>query len=84
MEQFKFTVEDKVRISKNKRKIFNKVYTPHWTEELFLIDKIQYTNPTTYKLNDLNNEEIKGSFYEPELLKPKEEVFRIDKIIRRD
>ena len=50
MEQFKFTVEDKVRISKNKRKIFNKVYTPHWTEELFLIDKIQYTNPITYKL----------------------------------
>ena len=51
---------------------------------MFTIDKIQYTNQTTYKLKDLNNEEIQGSFYEPELLKAKQEVFRIDKVIRRD
>ena len=29
-------------------------------------------------------EEIKGSFYEQELQKSKQETFRIDKIIRRD
>ena len=61
-----------------------KGYTPNWTEEIFTIDKIQYTNPITYKLKDLNNEEIQGSFYEPELLKAKQEVFRIEKVIRRD
>ncbi|KAL9950822.1 hypothetical protein ACROYT_G043386 [Oculina patagonica] len=33
---------------------------------------------------DLNNEDIQGSFYEPELLKAKQDVFRIDKVIRRD
>ena len=80
----KFKVGDKVRISKYKRKIFDKGYTPNWTEEVFIVDKIQYSYPITYKLNDLNNEEIKGSFYEPELLKAKQEVFRIDKVIRRD
>ena len=80
----KFKVGDRVRISKYKRKTFDKGYTPNWTEEIFTIDKVQYTNPITYKIKDLNNEEIQGSFYEPELLKTKQEVFRIDKIIRRD
>ena len=80
----KFKVGDKVRISKYKRKVFDKGYTPNWSEEVFTVDKIQYTNPITYKLIDLNDEEIKGSFYEPELLRTKQDVFRIDKVIRRD
>ena len=80
----KFKVGDKIRISKYKRKVFDEGYTPNFTEELFIMDKIQYTNPITYKLKDLNDEEIKGSFYEPELLKAKQEIFRIDKVIRRD
>ena len=79
----KFKVGDKVRISKYKRKIFDKGYTPNWTEEVFTVDKIQYTNPIAYKLKDLNDEEIRGSFYEPELLKAKRDVFRIEKIIRK-
>jgi len=81
---FKFKVGDKVRISKYKRKVFDKGYTPNWTEEVFTIDKIQYTNPITYRLEDLNAEEIKGSFYDPELLKAKQHIFRIEKIIRRN
>ena len=75
-----------MRISKYKRKIFGKGYTPNWTEEIFIINEIQYTNPITgYKIkNLLNGEEIKGSFYESELLKAKQDVFRIEKVIRRD
>ncbi|KAL9986292.1 hypothetical protein ACROYT_G000416 [Oculina patagonica] len=80
----KFKVGDKVRISKYKRIVFDKGYTPNWSEEMFVITKIQHTNPITYKLKDLNNEDIQGSFYEPELLKAKQDVFRIDKVIRRD
>ena len=80
----KFEIGDKVRISKYKRKIFDKGYAPNWTEEVLTIDKIRYTNPITYKLKDLNNEEIQGSFYELEILKAKQDVFRIDKVIRRD
>ena len=80
----KFKIGDEVRISKYKRKVFDKGYTPNWSEEIFTVDKIQYTNPLTYKLKDLRGEDIQGSFYEPELLKAKQEVFRIDKVIRRD
>ena len=80
----KFKVGDKVRISKYKRKVFDKGYTENFSEEMFTIDKIQYTNPITYKLKDLRGEDIQGSFYEPELLLAKQQVFRIDKVIRRD
>ncbi|KAL9954543.1 hypothetical protein ACROYT_G042094 [Oculina patagonica] len=80
----KFKVDDRVRISRYKRMVFDKGYTPNFSEEIFIVDKIQYSNPITYKLKDLNNVEIQGSFYEPELLKAKQAVFRIDKVIRRD
>jgi len=43
----KFKVGDKVRIlSKYKRKVFDKGYTPNWTEEVFTIDKIQELKST--------------------------------------
>ena len=80
----KFKVGDKVRISKYKRKIFDKGYTPNWTEEIFAIDKIQYTNPITYKIEDLNGENIIGTFYNQELSRAKQEVFRIEKSLKRD
>ena len=62
----KFKVGDRVRISKKKGK-FEKGYTTRWTREIFLIEKILNTNPVTYKIKDLKDEEIKGSFYEQEL-----------------
>ena len=80
----KFKVGDKVRISKYKRPVFDKGYTPNWTEELFKVNKIQYINPVTYELKDLNNVEINGSFYESELLKAKHDILRIDKVIKID
>ena len=43
----KFKIRHKVRISKYKRKTFDKGYTTNWTEEIFTVDKIQYTNPIT-------------------------------------
>lgn len=52
----KFKVWDKVRISKYKSKRFVKGYTPNWTEEMFIVDKVLYTNPITYKIKDLKNE----------------------------
>ena len=77
-------IGDKVRISKYERKVFDEGYTANWTEEIFLVDKIQSTNPITYRSMDLNNEEIQGSFYELGLLKAKQYIFRFDKVIRRD
>lgn len=43
---------------KYKRQLFDKGYTPNWTEEIFIFDKIKYTNPITYQLKDLKNEKI--------------------------
>ena len=78
----KFSVEDKVRISK-KKKTFEKGYTTRWTEEIFTIVEVKRTSPGTYKIADLNEEEIKCTFYEPELQKTSRELFRIEKVIKR-
>ena len=78
----KFSVGDKVRITK-KKKTFEKGYTPRWTEEVFSIDEVQYTNPPTYKLKDWNDEKVIGSFYEPELQKTSQDIFRIEKVLRK-
>ena len=79
----KFSVGDEVRITK-KKKVFEKGYTTRWTEEIFTIKEIRETNPITYKLEDLQGEEIKGTFYEPELQKTEQQVFKIEKIIKKE
>ena len=43
-------------VSANIKKHFEKGYTPNWTEEIFIIDKINMTNPVTYQVRGLNNE----------------------------
>ena len=78
----KFSVGDRVRISK-KKKTFEKGYTTRWTEEIFTITKILNTKPVTYKIADLNGEEIDGTFYEPERQKTSQQVFRIEKVIEK-
>ena len=71
---------DHVRITW-KKKIFDKGYTQRWTEEIFTISKIQLTIPVTYKITDYYGEDIQGSFYEQELQKKQQDIFRIEKII---
>ena len=78
----KFKVGDHVRISKYKN-IFAKGYTPNWSEEVFVVSKIKNTVPWTYVINDLNGEEITGTFYEKELQKTNQKEFRIEKVIKR-
>ena len=79
-----FAIGDKVRILKYKRQVFDKSYTPNWTEEIFVIDKVLPTKPVMYSIVDLMGESIKGSFYEQELQRAKQQTFRIEKVIRRD
>ena len=62
----KFKVGHHVRISKYKN-IFAKGYTPNWSGEIFVVNKVQNTVPWTYLIKDLNGEDIVGSFYEKEL-----------------
>ena len=77
----KFKVGDHVRISKYN--IFAKGYTPNWSEEIFLIKEIKNTVPWTYVINDLNEEEIIGTFYQKELQKIDQQEFRIEKVIKK-
>ena len=74
----KFKVGDHVRISKYKN-IFAKGHMSNWSEEVFVIKKVK----NTVIINDLNGEEITGTFYEKELQKTNREEFRIEKVIRR-
>ena len=81
-KDLKFKVGDRVRISKY-RNIFAKAYTPNWSEEVFVTKKVKNTVPWTYVINDLNGQEIMGTFYEKELQKTSQEEFRIEKVIKR-
>ena len=81
-ENPKFKIGDYVRISKYKN-IFAKGYMPNWSEEVFIISKIKNTVPWTYVINDLNGEEIIGTFYEKELQKTDQKEFRIEKVLNR-
>ena len=44
------------------RQCFAKEYTPNWSEEHYVIKKVKCAVPWTYVINDLNSEEIVGTF----------------------
>ena len=78
----KFKVGDHVRISKYKN-IFAKGYMPNWSEAIFVIKKVRNTVPWTYIINDLNGEEIFGTFYEKELQGTNQQEYRIERVIKK-
>jgi len=41
-----------------------------------------YTNPTIYKITDSGGEEIEGFFYEQELQKTSQKMYRIERMIK--
>ena len=78
----KFKIGDRVRISLEKN-IFEKGYETNWTQEIFVIYDIKYSNVPYYYLKDLNNEKLKGTFYEQELQKTKQyDLYTIEKILK--
>ena len=79
----KFSVGDEVRVSR-KKAVFEKGYTTRWSNEIFTIKEIRETDPITYKLEDLEGKEIKGFFYAEELQKTKEQIYKIEKVIKKE
>ena len=78
----KFKIGDRVRLSLEKN-IFEKSYETNWTEEIFEIYDIKYSNVPYYYLKDLNNEKLQGTFYEQELQKTKQDdLYTIEKILK--
>ena len=78
----KSKIGDIVIISKYKH-IFVKGSTPNWFEKVFVLKKVKNTVPWTYVINNLNGEEIAGTFYENELQITKQKEFRIEKVIKK-
>lgn len=80
----KFEIGDTVRISRAKH-VFEKGYEESYTREVFVIEKILYTEPREYKLKSLTNQPIKGRFYEKELVKvtmKENDLYQIEKVVK--
>jgi hypothetical protein len=82
---FKFDVGDTVRISHLKR-TFQREYDERYTGEIFRVHtrKVR-ARLNVYTLIDFLDEEVQGTFYQPELQKitaDPEGVFKIDKVLR--
>ena len=70
--KIKFKINDHVRISRLK-KTFQKGYDKRWSDEIFIIYKVNPTLPVTYKIKEIlkngENRYIRGNFYQEELQK---------------
>ena len=64
--EFKFGGHVSILYYKN---IFAKGYVPNWSEEVFVIKKVKNTALWTYIINNVNSEEIFGTFYKKEFCK---------------
>ena len=79
----KYKVGDHVRISKYKN-VFAKGYAPNWSEEVFVAIEIKNTVPWTGVINDLNGEQITGSFFLWKIIAKKySRKIRIEKVLKR-
>ena len=73
---------DDVRISKY-ASTFKKGYLPLWSDEIFTIDEVLLTVPSTYKLTDEAGDQISGTFYKQELQRVNvdNKTYRVEKIL---
>ena len=58
-----FKVGYRVRLNK-KFRTFKKGYLPGWTEEVFVVKHVQKGKVLTYKVNEWDGTQVKGTFYE--------------------
>ena len=78
----KFKVGDTLRISRIKG-IFEHGFLPNWSEQVYKIESINNSESVTYVLKDLQDEIIEGSFHAEELQKTSQEIYRIEKVLRK-
>ena len=80
-----FRVGDSVRIAMTRRQ-FKKGYTGQWSEELFVVSEKLRTIPTTYRVKDLVDEQIDGTFYHQELQLVRVEqdkIYTVERILKK-
>ena len=81
-EDPKTEVGHHVRILKYQN-IFGKGCTPIWSEEVFVMNKVENTVPWKYIISYPNGEEIVGTLQEKELQKTNQKEFKVEKEIKR-
>ena len=78
-------VGDHVRLNKKFRP-FKKSYLPGWTEEVFVVRKVNKGTIPTYKIEEWDGTTLQGTFYKQDLQKVTvmdDNIFRIEKIVKR-
>ena len=83
MKPIEFKNNIYINSGKEVNDIFAKGYTPNWSEKVFIINEVKNTVPWTYVINELNGEEIIGTFYKKELQNTNQREFRIEKVIKK-
>ena len=80
-----FRVNDRVRLNKKSR-MFKKGYLPGWTEEVFIVSNVVPGVVYTYKVKELDDTPVRGTFYKQDLQKvqiPDDALYRIEKVLKR-
>lgn len=84
-KHFKFKVGDYVRIS-HLRNMFTRAYDETYTGELFRVSKRYFRGTIpVYRLKDMNEEDIKGTFYQSELQKvdyDPNQLWKLERILK--
>ena len=78
----KFDVDDKVCITR-KKGTFEKGFIPNWTEEVHTISSVKAIKPPTYTSKDTLGEAVQGTFYEQELQLSAQEIFRVERVLKK-
>ena len=81
LKKYKFNVGDFVRLSLRKG-LFKKGYKANFTEEVFKLTEQLPRTPEVYKVQDLLERPISGTFYVKELQKVnRPDIFRIERFL---
>ena len=81
----KFKVDDRVRLNKKFRQ-FKKGYLPGWTEEVFIVSRVMPGAVTTYKIKEMDDTPLEGTFYMQDLQKvtvSDDDLYRVEKVLKR-
>ena len=61
-----FKVNDHVRLDKEQR-VFKKGYLPGWTEEVFIVSRVVPGRVVTYRIKEMDDTPLEGTFYSQDL-----------------
>ena len=81
----KFKVNDRVRLNK-KFRTFEKGYLPGWTEEVFIVSRVVPGSVVTYKIKEMDDTPLEGTFYSQDLQKvtvSDDDLYRVEKVLKR-